>query len=131
MPDPSKSLIDLETRFWQSMVDNETAVALGLLTEPSMMVSAHGAMQFDHAAYRKMAEQGKMVVKSYAFSDMQVQFPNETTAIVSYKVRQGIAERDKSEVTFQEMVDSSTWVQVGSSWRCALHTEAPLASAGK
>jgi hypothetical protein len=131
MSSSSQTLIDLETRFWQSMVDNQTDVALGLLAETSMMVSPHGAMQFGHADYRKMAEQGSMVVRSFAFSDMQVLFPNEATAILSYKVKQGTSPRGKSEVTEEEMLDSSTWLHDGSAWRCVLHTETPLAAATK
>ena len=34
MPSPSKTLIDLETKFWQSMVDQDTDAALELLSEP-------------------------------------------------------------------------------------------------
>jgi len=60
---PSSTLVDLETKFWQSMVDHETDVALNLLCEPALMVSSHGAMKFDHAGYRKMADQGAMEVK--------------------------------------------------------------------
>jgi hypothetical protein len=61
-----KTLVDLETKFWQSMVDQDTDAALALLTEPALMVSGHGAMKFDHAGYRKMAEQGSMVLTSFA-----------------------------------------------------------------
>ncbi|MEO8117694.1 MAG: hypothetical protein ABI606_00030 [Rhodoferax sp.] len=33
-------------------------MALDLLCEPALMVSAHGAMKFDHARYRQMADHG-------------------------------------------------------------------------
>ena len=127
MRNTSSTLVDLERKFWQSMVDQDTDVAVDLLCEPSMMVSPHGAMKFDHAAYRKMADQGSMVVKSFEFSDMDVVFPNETTAIVSYHVRQALAPRGKGKdhATEQEMNDSSTWVKTSQGWRCAVHTETP------
>jgi hypothetical protein len=125
MANSAATLIDLETRFWQSMVDNETDVALDLLTEPALMVSTHGAMQFDHATYRKMAEQGQMVVTALEFSDMQVLFPNDATAIVTYGVRQTVSPRGKNEGSQQNMLDSSTWVLDGAAWRCAAHTETP------
>ena len=124
----SKTLIGLETRFWQSMVDNDAKVALELLTEPAMMVSAHGAMKFDHAGYRKMAEQGSMVVTAFEFSDMDVVFPTDSTAVVSYRVKQGISPRGQDKSVTQEMNDTSTWVREGEHWRCALHTETPVAS---
>ena len=60
-----KDLIALEKKFWQSMVDEDTDTALSMLDEPALMVSPHGAMQFDHAGYRRMAEQGTMVIKSF------------------------------------------------------------------
>ena len=119
----SATLVDLETKFWQSMVDNDTDTALGMLAEPSMMVSSHGVMKFDHDAYRKMAEQGAMVLTSFELSDVEVTFPNEKTAIVSYHVKQGMAPRGKKRGSVQEMNDTSTWVQTGDSWQCVLHTE--------
>jgi len=125
MHNPSSTLVDLETKFWQSMVDHDTDVALNLLCEPALMVSAHGAMKFDHAAYRKMADQGTMVVNSFEFSDMEVVFPNDATAILSYRVKQGVAPRGKGAAVEQEMNDTSTWVKTGQGWRCAMHTETP------
>ena len=95
MQTSKKILIDLETRFWQSMVDQDPDTAISLLDEPALMVSAHGAMKFDHAGYRKMAEQGTMVLTSFKFSDVEVVFPNDTTAILSYRVKQGMANRGK------------------------------------
>ncbi len=130
MPTPSKTLIDLETKFWHSLVSQDTDTAIELLTEPALMVSAHGAMKFDHAAYRRMAEQGPMVVKSFEFSDMAVVFPNETTAVMSYHVKQGLSPRGKEETTVQEMNDTSTWVKTGDGWQCVMHTETPAQGKG-
>ena len=125
----NQTLIDLETRFWQSMIDQDTDVALSMLAEPSMMVSSHGAMKFDHAAYRKMAEEGAMKLSSFELSDMQVVSPNDNTAIVTYRVKQKVGSRDKSgKGTTQEMADSSTWVRASDGWKCVMHTETPLES---
>lgn len=119
-------LIGLEKQFWQSMVDEQTDVALKMLTEPSFMVSPHGAMKFDHATYKQMAEHGSMVVKRYELGEMDTTFVNDDTAILSYKVKQVISPRGKSEETEQHMSDTSTWVKVGDAWRCAMHTETPV-----
>lgn len=122
-------LIGLEKKFWQSMVDNQTDVALGMLAEPSFMVSPMGAMKFDHAGYRGMAEQGKMIVKRYELGKMDVTFVGESTAILSYEVKQVLAARGKQEdETEQHMTDTSTWVKVGGKWKCAMHTETPVSS---
>jgi hypothetical protein len=122
---PTKTLAELETKFWQSMVDQETDVALDLLSEPALMVSSHGSMKFDHAGYRQMAEHGSMVVTSFELSDVDVVFPNDTTAILTYRVKQAVAPRGKSEPTVQEMNDTSTWIRVGKEWKCVMHTETP------
>lgn len=126
MQTASSELITLEKRFWQSMVDEDTDTALSMLDEPALMVSTHGAMQFDHAGYRQMAEQGSMVVKSFELSDMNVVFPTEETAVLTYRVKQAIAPRGKSKETKQDMTDSSVWVRKDDGWRCVMHTETPV-----
>ena len=125
MTTPNKTLVDLETKFWQSMVDEDTDAALHLLNEPALMVNAPGVMKFDHEGYRKMAEQGSMVVTSFEFSEMEVVFPNEKTAILTYRVKQGIATRGNGKTSFQQMNDTSTWIQAGEQWKCVMHTETP------
>lgn len=128
-------LIDLENRFWQSMVDEDTDTALSLLDEPALMVSSHGAMQFDHAGYRKMAEQGTMVIKSFELSDVNVVFPTDETAVLTYRVKQAITPRGEEKEVRQEMADSSVWTRKDGGWRCVMHTEtavdAPAAKSAK
>jgi hypothetical protein len=128
MHNDREELFELERKFWQSMVDEDTDVALGLLSEPAFMVSPHGAMKFDHAGYRRMAEHGSMVIKSYELSDMEATFPTDDAAILSYKVRQVLCERGKSKEIEQRMADTSTWVRDGDAWRCVMHTEAPVST---
>lgn len=128
MPSASyKALVDLETKFWQSMVDQDTETALKLLDEPALMVSAHGSMKFDHEGYRKMADHGSMILTSFEFSDMDVVFPNKSTAIVTYRVKQGVAGRGNGHRSIQEMNETSTWIQAGKQWKCVMHTETPAA----
>lgn len=122
-----KSLVDLERKFWQSMVDQDTDTALGLLHEPALMVSEHGSMKFDHAGYRKMAEQGTMVVTGFDFDDVEVVFPSEDTAVMTYRVKQTVVKRGGGDSKTQEMADSSTWVRSADGWKCAIHTETPAA----
>lgn len=121
----SQELIDLETRFWQSMVDEDTETALGMLDEPAVMVSAHGAMQFDHEGYRTMAEKGSMLIKSFELSEMNVVVPDESTAVLTYHAKQSISPRGKSEEIEQDMLDSSVWLHKDGQWLCVMHTETP------
>ena len=125
----SKTLVALENKFWQSMVDEDVDTALGLLNEPALMVSGHGTIKFDHAGYRKMAEKGSMVVTAFKLSDVDVVQPTEDTAVLTYRVEQSVAPRGQSRGTKQEMANSSTWVRQGEDWRCVMHTETPLENA--
>ena len=131
-----QTLIDLEKKCWQSMVDQDADTAIDMLSEPALMVSSHGAMKFDHDGYRRMAEQGPMVVTGYELSDMEVLMPSDSTAILTYRVRQTVAPRDAGHAsgqhaTTQDMLDSSTWVRDGQAWRCVMHTETPAVSSPK
>ncbi len=125
MPTSRQTLIDLETKFWQSMVDQDPDTAIGLLNEPALMVSAQGAFKFDHAGYRKMADKASMTVASFKLSDVEVVFPDETTAIVTYGVKQEVVTPGVGKPLTQEMHDSSTWIQKGKQWHCVMHTETP------
>jgi hypothetical protein len=130
MQTADSTLIALEKKFWQSMVDEDTDTALAMLAEPSMMVSSHGAMQFDHDQYREMAEKGSMVIKSFKLSDMKVMYPNEDTAVLTYHAKQTLAPRGKSEEIEQEMADSSVWLRKDGAWQCVMHTETEVAHDG-
>jgi ketosteroid isomerase-like protein len=128
MPTPSKTLIDLENKFWQAIVDQDADTAVEMLAEPSLMVSSHGAMKFDHAGYRQMAEKGTSVLKSFELSDVNVVFPNDSTAILTYHVKQQMAQRGDGKGALQEMNDTSTWIKTGDRWQCVMHTESPASA---
>ncbi len=123
MPNDADAVVALERRFWDSLVDQDVAGAIALLTEPALMVSEHGAMQFDHEEYRRMAEKGPLVLKSYEFTDVNVLVPSQDVAIVTYRAKQVVGGRGESKSISQEVVDSSTWLRSGSGWKCAAHTE--------
>jgi hypothetical protein len=111
----------LEHAFWQSMVDGQPDVATGMLTEPALMVSGHGAMQFDHAGYETMARNDRHRLVGFDLRDMQVVFPRTDVAIATYRASQDM-EMDGQPVK-QEAVDSSTWVRFHEGWKCVAHTE--------
>ena len=121
--------MELEKKFWQAIVDQDPDTATELLTEPALMVSSHGAMKFDHDGYRQMAEKGSMMLKSYELSDMNVVFPNDSTAVLSYHVKQKLAQRGDGKSLQQEMNDTSTWIKNGDRWQCVMHTETPAGTA--
>lgn len=124
--DTAQHLIELEKKFWQSMVKEDTEAALSLLDQPALMVSSHGSMKFDHTQYRQMAQQGAMVLKDFKLSDIEVLQPTDDMAVLTYRVKQSMAPRGSNENgPMQEMVDSSTWVRKEDQWQCVAHTETP------
>ncbi len=125
MPKTQQTLIDLETKFWQSMVDQDTDAAVELLGNKAVMVSSQGAFTFDRAGYRKMAEEAPMQLSSFKLDNVEVMFPNETTAIVTYSVEQQVTPKGQTASMTQQMKDSSTWIQKGKRWQCVMHTETP------
>ena len=119
----------LERAFWQSMVDGRADVATDLLTEPAMMVSSHGAMQFDHAGYRRMAQDDSHRLVGFELSDMDVVFPTTDVAIASYRARQSVEKQGQRQE--QEAYDTSTWLRIGRDWKCVAHTESLANGAGQ
>jgi hypothetical protein len=125
--DTTQHLIELEKKFWQSLVKEDTEAALSLLDQQAIMVSSHGSMKFDHVQYREMVQKGSMVLKDFRLGDIDVLQPTEDMAVLTYRVRQSVGSRgDDAKPTTQEMVDSSTWVRKENQWQCVAHTETPL-----
>lgn len=115
----------LERAFWNSMIDGKPEVATQMLTEPALMVSEHGVIKFDHAAFTKMAKDERHKLIDYTFSDMDVVFPRDDVAVASYQVNQLMELEGKS--VQMDMYDTSTWLKVDGQWRCVMHTESPAA----
>ena len=120
MPD-SATIERLEKDFWQSMVDQDADKAMTMIADECLITGPQGTMRSDPADYKRMTEQGEWEVDQFEFSDVQVIFPQEDTAIIAYNVHQ------TGSMKGQEMdlncADSSTWVRDGDEWKCALHTE--------
>ena len=53
-----QEIIELEKKFWQSIVDNDVDASIAMLDEGSVVTGAQGLMRLSHDDYRKMAEQG-------------------------------------------------------------------------
>jgi len=124
MQTSKQTIVDLETRFWQSMVDKDAKLAKTMIADDCLITGPMGAMKIDPDRYESMTEDGQWTLDSFKFSDLEVIFPSDDTAIVAYKVHQ------KGEMGGKAMdlrcADSTTWVRDGSKWKCALHTETTL-----
>ena len=120
MPD-SATIERLEKDFWQSMVDKDADKAMTMIADECLITGPQGTMRSDPADYKRMTEPGSWELDEFEFSDVQVIFPQDDTAIIAYNVHQ------TGSMKGQEMdlncADSSTWVRDGDEWKCALHTE--------
>lgn len=114
----------LERAFWDSMIAGKPEIATGMLTEPAVMVSGHGANKFDHAAYTRMAKDDRYKLVDYSISDMDVIFPRDDVAVATYQVDQRMEMQGKP--VQMNVYDTSTWVKVDGDWRCVMHTESPV-----
>jgi ketosteroid isomerase-like protein len=121
MEQARRDIEQLENAFWKSLVDRDADAATAMLAPQALMVSSHGAMRFDPPQYAKMLQDPKHGLLDYTLSDMDVLFPSEDVAIATYKANQTMA-MDGKELT-QDVVDSSTWVRMGGTWKCVAHTE--------
>ncbi|MGV3555850.1 MAG: nuclear transport factor 2 family protein [Croceibacterium sp.] len=126
MPD-SATIERLEKDFWQSMVDKDADKAMTMIADECLITGPMGTMRSDPADYRRMTETGEWELDAFEFSDVQVIFPKDDTAIIAYKVHQ--AGSMKGQPMDLNCADSTTWVRDGNQWKCALHTETVLEKA--
>ncbi|MGO4668164.1 nuclear transport factor 2 family protein [Bosea sp. 2YAB26] len=127
MSGDKQTIIDLETRFWQSMVDKDAKLAKSMIAEECLITGPMGAMKIDPAKYEAMTEEGRWTLRSFKLSDVDVIMPTDEVAVIAYKVHQ---KGDmKGKPMDMKCADSTTWVRDGQSWKCALHTETMLENA--
>ena len=121
---PSKQqIIDLEKRFWQSMVDRDVETSVSLMPKQSIVAGASGVAKLGHADYRAMAKDGEKLweLKSFAFEDVEVAFPTEAVALIAYTVSMKMKVDGKTHSL--KAADATTWINTDGKWLAALHTE--------
>jgi len=124
-----KAIIELEKKFWQSMLDKDTETSVSMLDETSVVAGAQGFGVLSHDDYRGMAKQseGLYWLKSYKLDDMKVTFPTDDVAVVAYKARAEMVVEGKPMT--MEAADATTWVRKNGTWLAALHTESLIGDA--
>ncbi|MEO8945294.1 MAG: nuclear transport factor 2 family protein [Gemmatimonadaceae bacterium] len=118
----ASTLIDLEKKYWNAMVDKDVDTAVRLSDDPCVISGAQGVSAITNDQYRKLMTNGEWDLNSYEMSDVQARMISEDVAVVAYKVREELTVDGKP--LRLEANDSSTWVRRDGSWKCALHTEA-------
>jgi hypothetical protein len=121
-----KTIIELETRFWQSIADKNADAGVAMLDDKSIVAGAQGLALLRHEDYRRMAAQGEKLwsLKSFKLDDVKVAFPTEDVAVIAYKVTEQI-EVEGKPLTLKA-ADTTTWVRKSGKWLAALHTESLL-----
>jgi ketosteroid isomerase-like protein len=122
---PSSETIErLERTFWQSMVEKDADRAMKMIADECLITGPQGTMRSDPADYKRMTEQGDWELEDFEFSDIEVIFPRDDTAIIAYTVHQ--TGSMKGQDMDLNCADRTTWVKDGDDWKCALHTETIL-----
>lgn len=116
-----QEIIDLENRFWQTMVDKDVETAAAMMAEKSIVTGAQGAAAIDRQSFAHMMSEATWSLESYTFSDIQVEFPATDVAVIGYKVEEKLL--IDGEPLTMEAADASTWVRRDGKWACVLHTE--------
>ena len=122
-----QQIIDLETRFWQSMKDKDVATAKSLIAQEGLVTGPMGTMTINPEKYAQMTRDGQWTLENFEMKNVEVVQPTPDSAIIAYEVRQtGDMKGRKMDL---RCADSSVWVKEGSDWKCALHTETILEDA--
>ena len=116
-----KELLELENQYWQTMRSHDVEAAVRLTSFPCLVAGASGVGLIDEPTYRKMMTGAKWKLHDFRITDGKVQFPNDDTALVAYKVHEDLTvEGEKVKL---DAADTSVWVRRGGKWLCAMHTE--------
>lgn len=100
MPRDTQAIVELETRFWQSMVDKDARRAKAMIADQCLVAGPSGTMEIDPDKYEAMTRDGNWDLDTFAFDDMAVVFPSDGVAVIAYKVRQtGTLKGEKMDMT--------------------------------
>ena len=116
-----QDIIELEKKFWQTMVDRDIDAASSMMAGTAIVTGAQGATTIDAKTFARRMKEGSWELRSFKLDDLQVQFTTDDTAIIGYEVTEKLMVDGKPlEMT---AYDASVWSRVDGEWKCALHTE--------
>jgi hypothetical protein len=111
------------------MVSKDADAATDMMAKKSIVTGPQGVAEISRGDFSKMMEEGKWTLDSYKFSNVQVIFPNDRTAVIGYKVKQkGMMDGKPYDM---EAADASTWTKSGDEWLCVMHSETTLDGASQ
>lgn len=116
-----QDIIELEKKFWQTMIDRDVDTATNMMADTAIVTGAQGAATIDSSTFARMMKEGTWTLRSFKLDKLQVQFTTDDTAIIGYEVTEELDVDGKPlELT---AYDASVWTRVDGEWKCALHTE--------
>src|SRR6188768_101348 len=83
-----QQIIDLETRFWQSMKDKDVATAKSLIAQEGLVTGPMGTMTINPEKYAQMTRDGQWTLENFEMKNVEVVQPTPDSAIIAYEVRQ-------------------------------------------
>ena len=121
MDSNTTELLELERKFWETMVTGDVETAVQLTDDPCIVAGSQGTAKIDHAMFRQMMSGGKWTLHRFEFKNAQVHFPTDGVAIVAYDVHEDLTV-EGAPLTM-DAADTSVWIRRNGRWLCALHTE--------
>jgi hypothetical protein len=110
------TIADLEDSVWKAYKNKQLRSFEGLLYKTYYGVYADGIKTLD----MEVADMDKTDIDSYSLTDINVEFPNPTIAVITYKTSQR-GTFDGKDVS-GNYYNESVWVKKGDRWLNTFHT---------
>ena len=81
MTGSKQQIIDLETRFWQSMKDKDVETAKSLIAKEGLVTGPMGSMTINPEKYAQMTRDGQWTLDDFDMKNVEVVRPTEDSAI--------------------------------------------------
>jgi len=119
----STELLQVESRYWDSMKDRDPRAAGALTDDECIIVGAQGVMTVSPEMVAKMLEDGTWEIDRYVLdtTKAQIRMVRDDIAIVAYPVREDLRV-DGKKVSI-EAFDATVWIKKDGKWVTVLHTE--------
>jgi hypothetical protein len=115
-------LLDLETRYWQAIKDQDVDAALKLTDDSCIVAGAQGVASIDRMAMEHMMKSANYTLNAFEFDKgVHVHKVTDDVAVIAYKVHEDLTVEGKP--VSLDAAESSTWVKRDGRWLCAVHTE--------
>ena len=109
MSPQSNAIVELETRFWQTLKDKDSKAAGAMIADVSLASSSQGTMRMNPDKFEELTRNNKWALETFEFSDVEVIFPSDDVAVIAYTVHQtGTIHDGPMDLT---CADASTWVR--------------------